>query len=487
MSTVLTENDLAQLQKLGVTEANLENQLKSFRDGVEPINLVATAVIDHGIKKMSNVEVSKYKTVFAQNLNKVEIMRFVPASGAASRMFKSFHKYLEDGEVNDEVKTFSDGFKSFAFYDKIKCSAEPEYTCAIQNMINTIKLSELPKALIPFHLYNDGSRTAFEEHLIESAQVLKGKQIIDIHFTISAAHEVKFKSIIEEKLDSIEEDYQCKFNITFSQQLHSTDTVGVTEGNDIFRHEDGSMLFRPGGHGSLLLNLDNLDSELVFIKNIDNIQINHLRQATIDYKQILAGYLIDLQDQLKLAHQKLSKGVLDGIAKFAVNELMCQLDDNFDKMPHADQVSYLTGLLNRPMRICGMVKNEGEPGGGPFWTKNSKGHTSLQIVESSQMDLSNASQNDILIGSTHFNPVDLVCWIKDKDGKRFNLKEYVDPGTAFISEKSQKGETLKVLEHPGLWNGSMADWITIFVEVPMATFSPVKTINDLLRPQHQPV
>lgn len=485
--TTLSEQDNLQLEKLGISEDVLENQLDSFRKGIDPVELVAPATIGNGIKKMSEAEVIEYSKLFSENLTTIDIRRFVPASGAASRMFKSFHKYLEDGEENDEINTFKNGFKSFAFYDQIKCSNEPEYSCAIHNMVKTIKLSELPKALIPFHTYDEGSRTAFEEHLVESANVLKGKDEIDIHFTISAAHEEKFKQLIKEKLPEIEEKYQCKFNITFSQQLHSTDTVGVNVDNTIFRNTDGTMLFRPGGHGSLLVNLNNLDADLVFVKNIDNVQIDHLKEKTIAYKQILGGYLIDLQEKVKEAFRKLDNNdTVDEVASFAREDLMIKLPENFEAMNDGDKVELLENLLNRPMRICGMVKNEGEPGGGPFWTKNKTGETSLQIVESSQVDLDNVAQKAIFSRSSHFNPVDLVCWIRDKDGNRFDLTKFTDPDTAFISEKSQQGKTLKVLEHPGLWNGSMANWTTIFVEVPIESFSPVKTINDLLRPQHQP-
>jgi hypothetical protein len=483
----LSEKDQKQLQELGISDETLENQLDSFRNGIAPVTLVAPATIGNGLKKMTVAEIEEYGDLFQKSLAKVDIKRFVPASGAASRMFKAFHQFLDDGHENKEIETFKNGFKSFAFYDKIKCSSEPEFSCAIHNMIKTINLSELPKALIPFHAYTDGSRTAFEEHLVESAMVLDGKTNIDIHFTISAAHEVKFKQLIEEKLANLEAKHNCKFNISFSQQLHSTDTVAVNDDNSLFRNDDGAMLFRPGGHGSLLVNLNNLDAELVFIKNIDNVQIDHLKDKTVEYKKVLGGYLLDLHAKVQQALEKLeSATALDDIIHLATEELMIKLPDDFASYPEEEKRRMLSSLLNRPMRICGMVKNEGEPGGGPFWTRNKQGEVSLQIVESSQVDLENAAQKEVFSGSTHFNPVDLVCWLKDKDGNSFDLAKYTDPNTAFISEKSQQGKTFKVLEHPGLWNGSMAHWTTIFVEVPIESFSPVKTINDLLRPQHQP-
>ena len=483
----LSEKDIAQLQELEISKETLENQLKSFENGIDPVTLVAPATIGNGIKAMSESDLEEYTDLFNNSLANVDIKRFVPASGAASRMFKSFHKYLEDGVETSEIKTFKDGFRSFAFYDRIKCSSEPEFSCAIKNMIETIQLSELPKALIPFHAYIDGSRTAFEEHLVESAMILGNKPEIDIHFTVSEEHTDKFKELISKNLSKLEEVYNCKFNISFSQQLHSTDTVGVNKDNTLFRNDDSTILFRPGGHGSLLVNLNNLDAELIFIKNIDNVQIDHLKDKTIQYKKVLAGYLIDLHNKVIAALNKLdSNESVDDIVTLAQDELMIRLPDDFESLTSEQQRSILTKLLNRPMRVCGMVKNEGEPGGGPFWTRNKNGEVSLQIVESSQVDLSNEDQKSIFEGSSHFNPVDLVCWLKDKDGNSFNLADFTDPDTAFISEKSQQGKVLKVLEHPGLWNGSMANWITVFVEVPIESFSPVKTVNDLLRPQHQP-
>jgi len=483
----LSDKDRSQLNELGISQETLEYQLTCFKNGIDPIDLVAPATIDNGIKRMSDSEIELYSGLFKEKASQVEVKRFVPASGAASRMFKSFHKYLDDGEENAEIKVFKDGFKSFAFYDQIKCTSEPEFSCAIHNMVKTLKLSELPKALIPFHAYPEGSRTAFEEHLVESARILEGFDEIDIHFTVSAAHEEKFRELILEKLPILEEKLGCRFNISFSNQMHSTDTVGVNEDNTVFRNDDGSMLFRPGGHGSLLANLNNLGGELVFIKNIDNIQIEHLQGQTIRYKKVLGGYLLDLHQKIKEVYQQTDAvDSIEEISRFLTKELSIRLPDNFETLPLAEQKTMIRQLLNRPIRICGMVKNEGEPGGGPFWTRNKAGDISLQIVESSQMDLDDKEQETIFSKSTHFNPVDLVCWLRDIDGNSFDLAKYTDPDTAFISEKSQQGRMLKVLEHPGLWNGSMANWITIFVEVPIESFSPVKTINDLLRPQHQP-
>lgn len=486
--TTITEQDKKQLADHGIQLATFEKQIKTFENGVAPIQLTAPATIGHGILRFTEQELTQYESIFTDAAGNIKIQRFVPASGAASRMFKAFHQYLDDGIENDEIRVFREGLQSFAFYDKIKCQSKPEYSCAIHNMIKVQKLSELPKALIPFHAYEDGSRTSFEEHLAESAAVLTGCDKIDIHFTISEAHRAGFEALLAKKLPGLEEKYGCRFTVEFSYQHPSTDTVAVNNDNTPFRNADGSMVLRPGGHGSLIANLNDLDAELVFIKNIDNIQIEHLRDTSLRYKKILAGYLIALQKNVKEATEQLAGTHPDiqRILAFVKDTLNGRPEADFASLSQEEQINWLKTMLHKPIRVCGMVKNEGEPGGGPFWTRNSKGIESLQIVESSQIDLAQADQKDILNRSTHFNPVDLVCWLKDVDGSPFDLNQFIDRETSFISEKSQQGQTFKVLEHPGLWNGAMAHWITIFVEVPIATFSPVKTINDLLRPQHQP-
>lgn len=484
----LTDADQNQLANLGITKEALNDQLLKFTNGIPPIQLSKPATPNQGITQLSADETDNYISNFKQKSNSLKIRRFVPASGAASRMFKAFHQYLNDGIETEEIKTFSNGLKKFAFYDAIKCQNEPDYGCAIHNMIKIQGLSELPKALIPFHSYSNEIRTAIEEHLVESALVITESNKVCIHFTISEAHQAKFQELLKQRLTSLEKEFGKTFDLSFSYQHHSTDTVAVNSDNSLFRNDDGSLVFRPGGHGSLLVNLNDIDGDLIFVKNIDNIQIDHLKSTTVRYKQILAGYLIHLQAKITEVLKGLdsTEADIDKIARFAKEELNITIEEKFYALERSEQIIFLKSKLNRPIRICGMVKNEGEPGGGPFWTINSNGEESLQIVESSQVDLSNSQQADIFKASTHFNPVDLVCWVRDYKGNKFDLTKYSDPNTAFITEKSQQGKTLKVLEHPGLWNGAMADWITIFVEVPIETFSPVKTINDLLRPQHQP-
>ncbi|MEN8248883.1 MAG: DUF4301 family protein [Bacteroidota bacterium] len=485
----LSTNDNLQLDELGISQESFETQIKQFKEGVNPVQLTGAATINKGIVRLSNEDTASYAKYFKENSNHVKLTRFVPASGAASRMFKAFYQFLETGSKSSEVEKFADNFQKFAFYNNMKCESEPDFSCAINNMINVLKLAELPKALIPFHQYDYISRTAFEEHLIEAAMASPDQDEVNVHFTISKEHQEKFNDLMQSIRKSIEEKTGKNYNISFSYQSHSTDTVAVNTDNVPFRNTDGSLLFRPGGHGSLIQNLNNLDAGLIFVKNIDNIQPDHMKTNTMFFKKALSGYLLTIQKKVSNYLTKFDSGTIsaDEVAKAIQSDMDIKLPDSFNELSEAEKQATLINKLDRPIRICGMVKNEGEPGGGPFWTRNSKGEESLQIVESSQIDLKNEEQSAIVKQATHFNPVDLVCWTKNYKGEKFDLKEYVDPETSFISEKSQNGQVIKVLEHPGLWNGAMANWLTIFIEVPVSTFSPVKTIVDLLRAEHQPL
>lgn len=486
--TDLTTNKLQQLKQIGITNEDLEYQIRQFQEGVNPVDLVAAATVNNGIVKLNYEASSSLKNYYEENSVNIDITRFVPASGAASRMFKAFYQYLETGTRSEEIEKFADNFQYFAFYEDMKCHNEPDYSCAINNMINTLKLAELPKALIPFHIYDEGARTAFEEHLREAAMAVPGQSTVNIHFTISKEHQEKFDDLIKKVVSKVEQDTNKKYNISFSYQSKSTDTVAVSIDNTPFRNPDGTLMFRPGGHGSLIQNLDKLDTDLIYIKNIDNIQPDHMKTNTMFYKEILGGYLMKVKNKVAKSIEGLQSGSIlpDELTSTVKTEMSLELPESFESMSVSEKKDMLIDKLNRPIRVCGMVKNEGEPGGGPFWTRNSNGDISLQIVESSQIDLDNENQAAIVQNATHFNPVDLVCWTKDYQGIKFDLTKFVDPETSFISEKSQSGQVIKVLEHPGLWNGAMANWLTLFVEVPVSTFSPVKTIVDLLRPEHQP-
>ena len=376
----LDDNDIQQINELGISKEILENQLELFKDGVRPIVLTAAATINNGIIKIDQDQLDYFKKYFENQIDQVQITRFVPASGAASRMFKAFFQYLDSGTENEEVKSFAKDFKSFAFYTDIKCKNEADYDCAIRNMINKLKLADLPKALIPFHFYADGPRTALEEHLVESALVLGKKNTISLHFTISEAHHDRFKKLIDEKINRYASKYNCEYNLTFSYQSHTTDTIAVHPDNQIFRTNNGSLMFRPGGHGSLLINLNELNSDLIFVKNIDNIQPDHLKDNTILYKKVLAGYLLAAQNKISTYLHRLDNNEieLDQVGDFAQYELQIKLPESFSTLSFNKKKQWLFSKLNRPIRVCGMVKNEGEPGGGPFWIRNKKEEESLQ-------------------------------------------------------------------------------------------------------------
>ena len=348
---------------------------------------------------------------------------------------------------------------------------------------------QLPKGLLLFHKYDEGIRTAMEEHLVEAAQYASTNGKAQVHFTVSEEHIELFKQKVEEKKSYYEQMFNVSYDISFSTQKASTDTVAANPDNTPFRNDDGSLLFRPGGHGALIQNLNELNADIVFIKNIDNVVPDHLKDETTKWKKIIAGVLVELQqkcfDYLKLLKSsQYDKQDILTVKDFLEHELCCKLD-HAKAMSDIELVDFLIEKLNRPIRVCGMVKNSGEPGGGPFFVYNADNTISLQILESSQLDVNNPETMNMFTKGTHFNPVDLVCATKDYKGNKFNLPDFVDPLTGFISKKSKNGKELKALELPGLWNGAMSNWNTIFVEVPAITFNPVKTVNDLLREQHQ--
>jgi hypothetical protein len=444
------------------------------------------------------------------------VVKFVPASGAASRMFKSLFSALEGLQngtasskvLNDpEVSLFAEQVNHFAFYDELidRTSIDIQQKTAnlplkllLENLLSEqgLNYGSLPKGLLLFHKYHDGSRTAAEEHFVEGVAYSKNiKGIVNIHFTVSPEHQLAFEKHVNDIKPKHEKSFGVIYQTSFSQQKSSTDTISVTLENEPFRNDDGSLLFRPAGHGALLENLNDLDADLIFIKNVDNVVHDHLKKPTIDYKKALAGVLLNLQEQIfyyqKILHEHHSDSLESAFyaeaANFLENVLNVSPPNNQYFSEKEELYQYFYQKFNRPIRVCGMVKNQGEPGGGPFFAANSDGTISLQIVESSQIDFSDPEQSRIAKSATHFNPVDLVCAIKNYAGEKFNLMDYTDPKTGFISIKSKDGNELKAQELPGLWNGSMADWSTLFVEVPIETFNPVKTVNDLLRKEHQSI
>ena len=505
---MLTEKDLKQIAERGISEKQVEAQLKQIAEGFPFLKLEAAASTEKGILTPSNDE--KAQDIKAWDNYKAEghkVVKFVPASGAASRMFKNMFAFADadyDVPTTDFEKTFFDHIRDFAFKKELcnKCKenegkdiktlmADGEYKAIAKNMLEAkgLNYGQLPKGLLLFHNYEDGPRTPMEEHLVEAALYASSNGEANVHFTVSHEHLPLFKAKVAEKEEKYAEKYGVKYNISFSEQKPSTDTIAANVDNTPFRNEDGSLLFRPGGHGALIENLNEIDADVVFIKNIDNVVPDRLKASTVEWKQILAGVLVTKQAQAFEYLKLLDKGVynhekLEEMIRFVQRDLCCRKQD-IKELEDAELVIYLRKKLNRPMRVCGVVKNVGEPGGGPFLTYNQDGTVSLQILESSQIDTNNEEYMKMFQNGTHFNPVDLVCAIKNYKGEAFNLPDYVDKTTGFISSKSKNGRELKALELPGLWNGAMSDWNTIFVEVPLDTFNPVKTVNDLLREQHQ--
>lgn len=505
---MLSPKDLEQIERKGISEQQIEKQLEEFKTGFPFLKLDAAASIGNGIIATSAEDVKRYTE--AWNAYKAEgkkIVKFVPASGAASRMFKNMFAFLTadyDVPTTDFEKTFFDNVVKFAFYPALNAMCEKNegkniealmgegnYKAVVANLLEAkgLNYGQLPKGLLLFHSYEDGARTPLEEHLVEGALYADSKGMVHIHYTVSPEHRALFEKKVADTKEKYEKAYNVKYDITFSEQKPSTDTIAVNPDDTPFRNADGSLLFRPGGHGALIENLNEIPADVVFIKNIDNVVPDRLKADTVTYKQVIAGVLVSLQEKAFEYLRLLDEGTynhekLEEMIRFVQRDLCCRKHD-IKELEDAELVIYLRSKLNRPMRVCGVVKNVGEPGGGPFLTYNQDGTVSLQILESSQIDKSNTEYMKMFTEGTHFNPVDLVCAVKNYMGEKFNLPDYVDRTTGFISSKSKNGKDLKALELPGLWNGAMSNWNTVFVEVPLSTFNPVKTVNDLLREQHQ--
>ena len=505
---MLNTSDKTILQNRGISIPQIEEQLKSFATGFPFLEIRGAAEPGKGITQISEDELQATLNAWEEYLkSQATIIKFVPASGAASRMFKDLFEFL-DSDKNEPVNAFEhkffDEIEKFAFYEdlnetckqnnKLSISeliASKQYKPVASNLLlnNGLNYGALPKGLLKFHSYPAQKRTPMQEHLVEGALYAKNKSnTVNIHFTVSKEHRALFEKHLNESVSIFEKHFGVTYKVNFSEQKPSTDTIAADENNQPFRDKD-NLVFRPGGHGALIENLNDLDGDIIFIKNIDNVVPDSLKQTTVTYKKVIAGILINLQQQSfaylrELENESISTAKLSIIAQFCETKLNNH-HENLHALSQSELRLYLIGKLNRPMRVCGMVKNVGEPGGGPFLTVNSDGTISPQILESSQINLNNPSDKEKMQQSTHFNPVDLVCAVKNYRDEKFDLLKYVDKNTGFISLKSKNGKELKALELPGLWNGAMSDWNTIFVEVPIETFNPVKTVNDLLRTQHQ--
>lgn len=505
-----SETDRALLEKKGISEEKLQQMLHAFETGFPYLELEGAAAIGHGILAPNEEEQDAYVQAWDEYTADAShrVVKFVPASGAASRMFKDMFAFQDgdhDEPASDFEKTYFAHLYEAAFRPDLNEACVKMYGAGVSELVAAgrykdvvrgmlskegLNYGALPKGLLKFHKYADGNRTPLEEHLVEGALYARREDgQVYVHFTVSPEHRQLFEALVKEVAPKYEAQYGVKYHVSFSEQKASTDTVAANADNTPFRQADGSLLFRPGGHGALIENLNEIDADVIFVKNIDNVVPDRLKADTVRWKKVIAGVLVTLQEQAfeyldELSDGDVSEERLQQMLKFVENDLCCH-SDAARGMEGMELVDYLYCKLNRPMRVCGMVRNVGEPGGGPFLAFNPDGTVSPQILESSQIDMADAEKKAMFEKGTHFNPVDLVCAVRNFEDEHFDLPEYVDPATGFISHKSKDGRELKALELPGLWNGAMSDWCTIFVEVPLATFNPVKTVNDLYREQHQ--
>ena len=503
---MISTSDLDQMKALGISQEDIEKQRQFFVNGFPPLPIIGNVADGDGVRKISEDEIPELIESWDKACENLDVQKFVPASGAASRMFKALYAFVNaDSPALDDhpaAKEFVEKITDFAFYEDLiqaldkagydfeKLMAGEAYQLIVAYVLNEEGLNYgfLPKGLLKFHNYDAGSRTAAEEHLAEAAEyaVSKGKDIY-IHFTVSPQHKELFASHLEDARKPFEERYGVTYHITFSEQDPSTNTMAVDFENEPFRLDDGSILFRPAGHGALLKNLNALDSDVVLIKNIDNIVPDRIKDATFTYKKLLGALLVRYQTKTFEYLRKLddvdlvTDNLISEIEDFLAHSVFYRLSPEYAGLSLKDKIATLHGVLNRPIRVCGMVVNTGATGGGPFWVENGDGSASLQIVETAQMDMEDPKIKSLLSGANYFNPVDLVCGLKDYKGNAFDLMHYRDDNTGIITEKSMGGRNLKALELPGLWNGSMADWLTVFMEVPAITFNPVKSVNDLSR------
>lgn len=510
---LFSSEDLEQMAVLGIAPAEAARQIELFRNPPPFTRVLRPCTPGDGVRTLSEEDHPALVQCFREAARQGRIGRLVPASGAATRMFKALLAYLneEDQEPGEEVRAFFDNLPRFAFHEALadamardghdldETVRRGELRTVLSYLLTEKGLgyADLPKGLLLFHRYPDGPRTPFEEHLVEAAETLRDESgVCRLHFTVSPEHEPRFRSLFAD----LKGKHGAYFDITFSHQKHATDTIAVDPENRPFRQEDGTLLFRPGGHGALLTNLNDLGAEgwdVVQLKNIDNVVPDGWKPLVNRWKELLGGYLLTLEERafryldrlewMKDAEEEdnAAAALLDEVSRFLAEDLSRPLPPTLENAGFEERRRFLITALDRPLRVCGVVINEGEPGGGPFWVESPTGGISPQIVETSQIDPKSEEQQAILKASTHFNPVDIVCGLKDRHGKPYDLHPFVDPTTVFISSKSHEGRPLKALERPGLWNGSMAGWNTVFVEVPEDTFAPVKTVLDLLRPEHQ--
>ena len=504
------EGDRQGFAAQGLTIEEVGRQLALFRRGVPSVRLNRPCIAGDGIVVIPESERPSLLAAYEEARRTHRLTKFVPASGAASRMFREWYRCLTAGGFADEAArtAFVGDLKRYAFFPDLRAAiasrgadlesliGKGEDAPILKSVMTEEGLNYgcLPKALLKFHAYPEGSRTALEEHLVEAALYARDAENVSrVHFTVSREHESAIRTLLARVIRDYESRLDTVFAVGISTQDPATDTVAVDPENRPFRDDRGKPVFRPGGHGSLLRNLNLLDEDVIFLKNIDNTVPDRLKAETSLWKKLLAGCLIRLQEEIFASVRLLAGGggteeELERMRDFAGKRVNIGFPTGFRELSLSERRSFFFRKLNRPLRVCGMVKNEGEPGGGPFWVEDADGSggASLQIIEESQIDRNDPKQRAVWSSATHFNPVDLVCGVRDFQGRKFDLPAFIDPATAAITRKSEKGRELLALERPGLWNGSMAFWNTVFVEVPLSTFNPVKTVTDLLRPQHLP-
>jgi len=500
---MLTREDIDQIRDRGSDPHTVEKQLERFEKGFPYARLKAPASVGNGISVFNDSEKKEIAAYFDTSKGAYSICRFVPASGAATRMFKdlfALRSALEGKSVEEQqsflvsdatAKQFFNDLDRYPFYADLPAEEQTSPLDVLDLLLTQkgLDYGMLPKGMLKFHRHKGQTRTAFEEHLHEAAHIMLPGKTVKLHFTVSEEHLDGFKSLEREFVPKLREQYGVRFVVAYSFQKKETDTIAVDMNNAPFRDEQGTLVFRPGGHGALLQNLGDIDSDVLLINNIDNVSPERNSANRVMHKKVLAGTLLQarekvfgLLDQLENA---LSEEVADAAARWLKEVAFAVFPDDFSLKSLQERAAWLREMLDRPVRVCGMVRNEGEPGGGPFYVEDTQGNTALQIVESSQVDPDDVTQQELFRKSSHFNPVDIACSTMDRHGNKYSLSEFTDEETGFISKKSVRGTELKALELPGLWNGSMARWITLFVEIPGSTFTPVKTIFDLLREEHR--
>lgn len=512
----LIPNDQQALLARGMDAARYNQLMSYYSNGVKSKLLDRPAVVGDGIRRLTTADINQYNTIYESAIPTVSVQKFVPASGAATRMFKFLSSFYEkfnpleesiNGYINrsgcKELLVLLTGKEKLACYPLVAIAVDDELQTAMRpsdykNYLfiralldaDAMNYSNQPKAILPFHTYDELIVTPIYEHLRETALYASSQGVGRLHFTVSPEHQYKFEAVVARELELLQKQYDCQFEVSYSTQASHTDVLAVTSNNKPFRCKNGELLFRPGGHGALIHNLSQLDADVIFIKNIDNVIHTQVDQVA-RYKKALGGLLLQLQEKVFYFLRELDNGIpscemVHQALQFLNEELLVAPPQNFEMFAKENQLKWIRERLNRPLRVCGMVKNEGEPGGGPFWVQHRAGHQSLQIVESAQVDTNSKQQRSILKNATHFNPVDIVCGVLDYQGNRFDLTQFVDHNSGFLVSKTKEGSEYKAYELPGLWNGGMAHWNSVFVEVPLLTFNPVKTINDLLKTSHQP-